>query len=85
MTTLSPIAARAVAPPLHAAAKQLEAVFLRQMLSAMRATAGDDPLMGSDAANEFRDMSDARLAEAMAGRFGIAAMVERQLGGSAPK
>lgn len=85
MTTLSPIAARAGAPPLHAAAKQLEAVFLRQLLSAMRATVGDDPLTGSDAANQFRDISDARLADAIAGRFGIAALVERQLGGNAPK
>ena len=63
---------------LKAAAKQFEAIFLRQMIAAMRAPSLGDELFGSDAANQFRDMSDARLAESMAGQFGIAKMLEKQ-------
>jgi flagellar protein FlgJ len=53
------------------AAKQLEAVFLRQMIAAMRA-----PALGGDdsSASQFRDMSDSKLADSMAGKFGIADM-----------
>ena len=64
--------------PLRDAAKQFEAVFLRQMIASMRAPSLGDELFGSDAGTQFRDMSDARLADAMAGRFGIAAMLEKQ-------
>jgi peptidoglycan hydrolase FlgJ len=63
---------------LKAAAKQFEAIFLRQMIAAMRAPSLGDELFGSDAANQFRDMSDARLADSMAGKFGIAQMLEKQ-------
>lgn len=66
--------------PLAKTAKQFEAVFLRQMIAAMRAPSLGEDLFGSNAASQFRDMSDARLADAMAGRFGIATMVEKQLG-----
>lgn len=69
------------APALTKAAKAMEAVFLRQMIAAMRGPSLGDELFGSDAGNQFRDMSDARLAESMAGTFGIAALVEQQLGG----
>ena len=61
-------------------AKQFEAVFLRQMIAAMRGPSLGDDLFGSNAGNQFRDMSDARLADAMAGKFGIAAMIEKQIG-----
>lgn len=63
---------------LKAAATQFEAILLRQMIAAMRSSSAGDDLSGSDAANRFRDMADARLADAMAGRFGIADMIERQ-------
>ncbi len=69
-------------PELKATAKQFEAIFLRQMIGAMRGASLGDDLFGSDASNQFRDMSDARLADAMAGRFGIAAILEKQLGGA---
>lgn len=62
-----------------AAAKQFEAIFLRQMIASMRSPSLGDDLFGSDASNQFRDMSDARLAETMAGSFGIARLIERQL------
>lgn len=60
-------------------AKQFEAIFLRQMIAAMRAPGLGDDLFGSDASNQFRDMSDARLADSVAGQFGIAALIETQL------
>ena len=73
--------ANAARPPeLGKVAKQFEAVFLRQMIAAMRGPSLGDDLFGSDAGNQFRDMSDARLADAMAGKFGIAAMIEKQIG-----
>lgn len=65
---------------LKAAAQQFEAVFLRQMIGSMRqANLGDD-LLGSDATNQFRDMSDAKLADDMSkkGSFGIAEMLLKQ-------
>jgi peptidoglycan hydrolase FlgJ len=63
---------------LKAAAKQFEAIFLRQMIASMRSPSLGDDLFGSDASNQFRDMSDARLADSMAGKFGIAQMLEKQ-------
>ena len=61
-------------------AKQFEAIFLRQMIAAMRTPSLGDDLFGSDAGKQFRDMSDARLADAMAGKFGIARLIEQQTG-----
>ena len=60
------------------AAQQFEAIFLRQLLSAMRsAKLTDDDLFGSDAGDQFRDLADARTAESMSqqGAFGIAEML----------
>lgn len=67
--------------PLSKAAKALEAVFLRQMIASMRAPALADDPFGSSAATQFREMSDARLADTMAGGFGIADAVEKQMKG----
>jgi peptidoglycan hydrolase FlgJ len=63
---------------LRQTAKQFEAIFLRQMIASMRGPGVGDDLFGSDASNQFRDMSDARLADSMAGRFGIAQLLEKQ-------
>jgi peptidoglycan hydrolase FlgJ len=60
-------------------AQQFEAIFLRQMIASMRGPSLGDDLFGSDASNQFRDMSDARLADSMAGQFGIAQLLETQL------
>jgi peptidoglycan hydrolase FlgJ len=60
-------------------AQQFEAIFLRQMIASMRSPSLGDELFGSDASNQFRDMSDARLADSMAGQFGIAQLLEKQL------
>ncbi len=80
---MTPVLPTSGAPPakpeLKAAAKAFEAVFLRQMIASMRsATLGDD-LLGSDAGKQFRDLADARTADAMAGRFGIAELIEAQM------
>ena len=62
------------------AAKAFEAVFLRQMIGSMRQASLGDELFGSSAADQFRDMSDARLADSMAeGKgFGIAELLTKQ-------
>ena len=65
---------------LRASAQAFEAVFLRQMIGSMRqAHLADDPF-GSQATEQFRDMSDARLADEMShqGSFGIAQMLIAQ-------
>ena len=67
---------------LAGAAKQFEAIFLRQMIGAMRSATDGDTLLGSSATDQFRDLMDARVAEDMAGKqsFGIADMVLKQFG-----
>jgi flagellar protein FlgJ len=67
---------------LHEAAKQFEAIFLRQMLSAARSTDfGGDDLFGGHGEDTFREMRDARFAEIAAdsGAIGLAASIEQQL------
>jgi flagellar protein FlgJ len=67
---------------LHEAAKQFEAIFLRQMLSAARSTDfGGDDLFGGQGEDTFREMRDARFAEIAAdsGSIGLAASIEQQL------
>jgi peptidoglycan hydrolase FlgJ len=68
-------------PELRKAAQGFEAVFLREIIGAMRKGKLADEMFGSGATDNFREMADARTAEAMAkmGQFGIAAMVEKQL------
>jgi flagellar protein FlgJ len=67
---------------LKAVARQFEAVFLRQMISSMRTASLGDGLLDSSASDQFRDMSDARTADAMAekGALGIADMLLKQFG-----
>lgn len=65
------------------AAKAFEAIFMRQMISSMRSTSLGDDLFGSSAGDQFRDMSDARIADNMAegGGLGIATMLLKQFEG----
>ena len=82
----APTGAAAVRPgteqeqQLRNAAKAFEAVFLRQMIGSMRQAKLGEDLLGSDAADQFRDMADARLADTMSerGSFGIAEMLLNQ-------
>lgn len=71
---------------LRKAAESFEAIFLRQMIGAMRSATTGDSLLGSDAANQFRDLMDSRIADDMAGNqsFGIAEMVLKQFGVDEP-
>lgn len=87
--SLSPSATQAAAPAaassrdqLNAAAKQFEAIFVRQMLSAAReADFGGDDLFGGQGEETFREMRDARFAEIASdtGALGMAATIEKQL------
>lgn len=63
------------------AAQAFEAVFLRQVIGSMRQAKLGDDLLGSSASDQFRDMSDAKLADSMAAEgsgFGIAKMLIAQ-------
>ena len=73
-------AADAKRQQLVGAAQAFEAVFMRQMIGSMRQAGLGDDLFGSSAADQFRDMQDARLADQMAadGGFGIAQMLIKQ-------
>ena len=67
---------------LAAAAKQFEAIFVRQMLSAARKTDfGGDKLFDSQAMGTFRQMQDERFADIASerGAFGMAKMIEARL------
>ena len=79
ITATAPATASAPSPAIRETAQQFEAIFLRQMIATMRAPSLGDDIFGSDASNQFRDMSDARLADAMAGQLGIAQILEKQL------
>lgn len=76
---------------LKTAAKAFEAVFLRQMIGSMRQASLGEDILGSNATEQFRDMSDAKVADEMAetGSLGIAQLLlnqfEARLGGSQPK
>lgn len=65
---------------LEQAAKQFEAIFLRQMIGTMRSSGIGDGMFDSSATEQFRDMSDARTADSMAqkGTLGIAELLLRQ-------
>jgi flagellar protein FlgJ len=81
---VGPAAARgAVDPALKKVAEQFEAIFLRQMIGTMRQAKLADDIFGSSATDQFRELADARTADSLAslGQFGIAKMIERQLGG----
>jgi flagellar protein FlgJ len=66
------------------AAEQFEAIFLRQMMGAMRSASLSEGLFDSSATDQFRDMADARTADSMAktGSLGIAELLMSQFGGN---
>jgi peptidoglycan hydrolase FlgJ len=63
------------------AAKQFEAIFLRQMLAAARKTDFGGETIGGQGLDTFRTMQDEHFADlaASSGAFGFGAMIERQL------
>lgn len=66
------------------AAEQFEAIFLRQMMGAMRSASLAEGLTDSSATDQFRDMADSRTADSMAktGSLGIAELLLSQFGGN---
>ncbi|MFN3520487.1 MAG: rod-binding protein, partial [Sphingomonas sp.] len=62
---------------LQKAAQQFEAVFLRQMIGAMRSASLAEGITDSSATQQFQDMADARTADAMStkGAMGIAELL----------
>lgn len=70
------------AAKLKSAAQAFEAVFLRQMIGSMRTASLGDGILDSGDTEQFRSMSDSRMADDMAskGGFGIGALLLRQLG-----
>ncbi|CCW18970.1 Flagellar protein FlgJ [peptidoglycan hydrolase] [Sphingobium indicum BiD32] len=87
-STPSATAASGAAPAnkasLEKTAQQFEAIFLRQMIGAMRSASLAEGISDSSATEQFRDMADARTADAMAGTgsLGIATLLLRQFGGT---
>lgn len=67
---------------LQKVAQQFEAVFLRQMIGAMRSASLAEGITDSSATQQFQDMADARTADAMAGKgaMGIAELLIQQFG-----
>ena len=76
-----------VDPAIKKAAQGFEAVFLREMIGSMRKAQLAEGLFNSSASDQFRELADARTADAIAakGQFGIAAMVERSLTQAKPQ
>lgn len=68
---------------LQKAAQQFEAIFLRQMIGAMRSASLAEGITDSSATEQFRDMADARTADSMAtgNTLGIADMLLKQFEG----
>ncbi|PZU13275.1 MAG: flagellar biosynthesis protein FlgI [Sphingobium sp.] len=67
---------------LQKVAQQFEAVFLRQMIGAMRSASLAEGIGDSSATQQFQDMADARTADGMAakGAMGIAELLIQQFG-----
>lgn len=72
---------RSVDPEPRKAAIAFEALMLRQLIGEMRKGRLADDIFGSSANGTYRELADARTADALAqrGAIGIAAMIERQL------
>jgi flagellar protein FlgJ len=63
------------------AAKEFEAIFVRQMLAAARKANPGEDLFGSSAIDTFRDMQDSQLADMMTktGALGLAKQIEAHM------
>ena len=66
---------------LEKAAKGFEAVFMRQLLGTMRNSSLGESIDGSSAVDQFREMSDANMADSLANNnsLGIAQLLLKQL------
>jgi flagellar protein FlgJ len=70
---------------LRQAAQAFEAIFVRQLLASARAAdfGGEEALLGGPGLEQFEAMRDEHFADitSQQGVFGLAAAIERQLGG----
>ncbi len=68
------------------AAKAFEAIFTRQLLGSMRKAGLGEDIAGSSAVDQFRELSDAKMADGMAsqGGLGIANLILQQLDKKTP-
>lgn len=66
---------------LSGAAKEFEAIFVRQMLSAARKASPGEELFGSGAVDTFREMQDSKIADMVAqtGTLGLAKQIEAHM------
>lgn len=66
---------------LEKAARAFEAIFVRQLLSTMRKASVGEDIAGSSSVDQFREMSDANLANGLAEQhsLGIADLILKQL------
>ncbi len=78
MMPISPSTAAISAPEvpqeqqqLKQAAQAFEAIFLRDMIAAMRKAGLNDDLLGNSGGSQFRDMMDDRVADDMAQTNGL--------------
>ncbi len=71
---------------LRAAAQQFEAMFLQMVLKAMRDTVPEGGLFDGNDTKLYRSMLDQQLSQTLSagGSTGLAAIIERQLGGRLP-
>jgi flagellar protein FlgJ len=67
---------------LKSVAKQFEAVFMRQLIGSMRSSSLGEGVFDSSATDQFRDMSDSKLADSMAdkGVLHVADLLVKQFG-----
>lgn len=68
-------------PEMAKAAQAFEAIFVRQMIGAMRSASLSEGMFDTGATEQFRDMADARTADnlAQSGAMGIAELLLKQL------
>lgn len=80
--TAAPAAGSNTRAGLAKAAEQFEAVFLRQMIGAMRSASLAEGITDSSATEQFQTMADSRTADSLAatGSMGIAQLLVKQFG-----
>lgn len=85
LTALRRDARRLESGAVHEVARQFEALFLREVLSNVRAGALAKDVLGSDQLETYQEMFDAQLADSLAGGggIGLARLLEKQLSGKA--
>ena len=72
---------------LKQAAQAFEAIFVRQMIGAMRSASLAEGIADSSATDQFREMADAQTAQSLAtsGSLGIADLLLQQFGATMAK